>query len=250
MIACNTKENETSKTFVSNDSSLIYLEKLINQTKERGEYVPEIFERIVYNKDSSSTLIQNIKNEFENQKKNISYSYYDGLGKIVSTNDLNYIGEERYIFSIRRSFERFNFIFKIEASLDTLSKSFSYLLTINRTMSDRYKHALLLDTIKNRKLLKDTILLEEQIHVTKQNWNEFTSRIDQSDFWVLGENKHNYTDGSAWILEGAACIPSGNLDKPLIKYHRVYRQSPNKGSFQNACLYLIDLYNKDIGQIY
>ena len=75
--------------------------------------------------------------------------------------------------------------------------------------------------------------IDKQKTLDKKTWEEFISKLNQSDFWNLVIN-HNDTgkDGSQWILEG----------KSTNKYHVVDKWSPDKDSkFYECCNFLLGL---------
>ena len=75
----------------------------------------------------------------------------------------------------------------------------------------------------------NAVTLERKISEVK--WCEFLTKIDEADFWQLGEKVGLANDGAQWILEGVK-------NK---RYHVVDRQSPENGKYREACLYLLEL---------
>lgn len=68
--------------------------------------------------------------------------------------------------------------------------------------------------------------------VSKKNWEDFQALIDTSQFWYLSHEQSFFGfDGSNWILEGST--PS--------KYQVIDRWSPGKGTFYDACMFLLKL---------
>ena len=67
--------------------------------------------------------------------------------------------------------------------------------------------------------------------------------LDACFFWdIQGNTTYSVGfDGSTWILEGAI------WEKDPYEYHRVKRWTPTKGSFYDACMYLISLCDPEYG---
>lgn len=68
-------------------------------------------------------------------------------------------------------------------------------------------------------------------------WNEFLSLLEKSQYWQMPTNIGDGSyDGSNWILEGVR-------DN---RYHIVDRWSPERGEYQEACIYLLKLSEFDV----
>lgn len=85
---------------------------------------------------------------------------------------------------------------------------------------------------------KDSTITNKAI--SEQQWNDFIKEINGAFFWSLlpvdGDPNAIGTDGATWVLEGKRNT-TRHLER---KYNIVYRHSPFKGSFRNACLKLIE----------
>lgn len=68
--------------------------------------------------------------------------------------------------------------------------------------------------------------------LAKSDWEGFIRLLEQNCFWNLpAENDARGHDGAQWILEG----------RRTDRYHVVDRWSPDRGTFREACLFLLKL---------
>jgi hypothetical protein len=93
------------------------------------------------------------------------------------------------------------------------------------------------------------LITNESVPVTKQNVDKFLLRLNKMQFWNLATRESTKgtdgritisTDGAQWILEA---VRDG-------QYHIVDRHSPEKGSYREAALFLIDLAHLKIKEVY
>jgi hypothetical protein len=79
---------------------------------------------------------------------------------------------------------------------------------------------------------KGKVIEDGNKKVNREDWQEFQTLIDSVQFWSLTHEQNLLgTDGANWILEGST--PS--------KYQVIDRWSPEKGSFYNTCMFLLNL---------
>jgi len=77
--------------------------------------------------------------------------------------------------------------------------------------------------------------------LTTDEWDKFIKLLRQATYWQLStESKNGGRDGAQWILEG-------KKDK---QYHLVDRWTPRRGSYSEACLYLLKLSGQKRQEIY
>ncbi len=77
--------------------------------------------------------------------------------------------------------------------------------------------------------------------LTTDEWYKFIKLLRQASYWQLStESKNGGKDGAQWILEG-------KKDK---QYHLVDRWTPRRGSYSEACLYLLKLSGQKRQEIY
>lgn len=87
------------------------------------------------------------------------------------------------------------------------------------------------------------LITNETVPVTKQNVDKFLRMLNKLQFWNLptrAKTDEMGLDGAQWILEG---VLNG-------QYHIVDRWSPEKGSYREAALFLVDLARLKIKNIY
>lgn len=97
------------------------------------------------------------------------------------------------------------------------------------------------------------IIIDKQKILTKQIWETFIAKLNNSNFWELITLQDNlpqfqglsYNDGAEWILEGKA---HGIFYKNC--YHFVQRQFPDESSkIYQVCNFLLDLTDLKIKKI-
>jgi len=98
---------------------------------------------------------------------------------------------------------------------------------------------------------KDTLLHDTVLTLNADNWKEFKNLINASYFWSLSRHEPSpvavgYSDGWDCDLEGfignTSYIDTADHSKGTRRfYHRVMRQCPYDGSFDEACRKLIEL---------
>lgn len=83
------------------------------------------------------------------------------------------------------------------------------------------------------------IIIERLKVLSKKEWTKFIQLIQKADFWNMDLGRYSFgNDGSEWIMEGV-----NNTN-----YRVVSVWSPDKGSFYNACDYLISLTDLEISE--
>ena len=81
--------------------------------------------------------------------------------------------------------------------------------------------------------------LEKLKVITEKEWSEFEKLVDKANFWKMELGRGSIgNDGSEWILEG--------LNQTDYRVITVW--TPRKGSFYDACNYLISLTNLNINK--
>jgi hypothetical protein len=84
------------------------------------------------------------------------------------------------------------------------------------------------------------VLREYEHRLTKQEFCEFLNLLEKADYWSLPSTEDDGgVDGAQWILEGVKND----------RYHVVDRFSPEKGEYQEACIYLLKLSNIDVDKL-
>lgn len=84
-----------------------------------------------------------------------------------------------------------------------------------------------------------TLTVDEIRPVSGAQWEHFQALLTESDFWSMPtEVSPKGLDGAGWLLEG---VKSG-------RYHVVDRQSPERGPYREACLYLLRVSGVEIDE--
>ncbi|MEO1449609.1 MAG: hypothetical protein AAFV07_08755, partial [Bacteroidota bacterium] len=86
--------------------------------------------------------------------------------------------------------------------------------------------------------------LDSMSHVIRTaQMNEVFNKLDDCFFWDINGDitARAGFDGYSWYLEAAA------WDHDLYQYHQVGRWVPYKGSFYEACMYIIQLSDPEVG---
>jgi hypothetical protein len=80
-------------------------------------------------------------------------------------------------------------------------------------------------------MFNDTLTADRQRVLGKEEWNGFMQLIEAAHFSTIpsGNPESIAYDGAWWVMEGYSNQ----------KYHVVERQSPSKGEYYQACVYLI-----------
>ncbi len=83
------------------------------------------------------------------------------------------------------------------------------------------------------------LTINKSVEINPEKWDMFKSKLDSLDYWNMSLGRmSNGTDGSEWILEGV------NKEK----YNVVTIWSPSKGSFYDACNFLLSLTDLEINE--
>lgn len=75
-----------------------------------------------------------------------------------------------------------------------------------------------------------TVDLYRARSLSEDDWNSFMTHLEHSEYWAMPtQDEQTSPDGAQWIMEG---YREG-------RYHLVDRQSPDNGTYRDACIYLL-----------
>ena len=83
------------------------------------------------------------------------------------------------------------------------------------------------------------VLRKEHKILTEQQWCNFSSLLEKSEYWKMPADYTMGRDGANWILEG---VKDG-------RYHVVNRWSPENDEYREACIYLLKLSGFDTARL-
>lgn len=82
-------------------------------------------------------------------------------------------------------------------------------------------------------------LRNEKRILNEQQWCNFLSLLEKSEYWKIPTDYTMGRDGANWILEG---VKDG-------RYHVVNRWSPENHEYREACIYLLKLSGVDTDRL-
>ena len=83
------------------------------------------------------------------------------------------------------------------------------------------------------------LIVNREKRISVWEWIKFKELLEKECFWTMKPSDHEFgIDGATWILEG----------KRENSYHFMFKWDPPKGKFREACLYLLELSELNIGE--